>query len=101
MPAPTPRSTRAAGVSAGASSSQAAAISASSDAATPGALGGLVGSPQALATGTALASQAEQRLAHLRLDLKGKEDSHSVKLGAYEQNIGLTNPPKPKRDATP
>jgi tetratricopeptide (TPR) repeat protein len=47
--------------------------------------------------GTALASQAEQRLAHLRLDLKGKEDSHSVKLGAYDQNIGLKSPPKSPR----
>jgi len=39
--------------------------------------------------GTAIAALAEQRLAHLKLDLKGKEKSHGVKLGTYEQNIGL------------
>jgi len=39
--------------------------------------------------GTALAAMAQQRLDHLKLDLKGKDQSHVVKLGSYEQNIGL------------
>ena len=39
--------------------------------------------------GTALAAMAQQRLDHLKLDLKGKDQSHIVKLGSYEQNIGL------------
>ena len=44
--------------------------------------------------GTALAAMAEQRLSHLKLDLKGKEEGHVVKLGSYEQNIGLRKPAK-------
>jgi tetratricopeptide (TPR) repeat protein len=39
--------------------------------------------------GTALAAMAEQRLARLRLDLKGKEQGHVIKLGTYQQDIGL------------
>ena len=46
--------------------------------------------------GTALASMAEQRLAHLKLDLKGKETGHVLKLGSYEQNIGLKKTPPKK-----
>jgi len=44
--------------------------------------------------GTAIASMAAQRLAHLKLDLKGKEKSQVVKLGTYEKNIGLKKPPQ-------
>jgi len=44
--------------------------------------------------GSALAAMAEQRLSHLKLDLKGKEQGHVVKLGSYEQNLGLKKPAK-------
>jgi tetratricopeptide (TPR) repeat protein len=37
----------------------------------------------------AFAETARQRLAHLRLELKGQEQSQTVKLGSYEQNLGL------------
>lgn len=37
----------------------------------------------------AAAENARQRLAHLRLELKGQDAPHSIKLGTYEQNIGL------------
>ncbi len=40
--------------------------------------------PKAAAAGTAL-----NRLAHLKLELRGKKQSQAVKLGSYEQNIGL------------
>ncbi len=36
------------------------------------------------------AELARHRLALLKLELKGKEKSQAVKLGSYEQNIGLT-----------
>jgi tetratricopeptide (TPR) repeat protein len=36
------------------------------------------------------AEMARHRLALLKLELKGKEKSQAVKLGSYEQNIGLT-----------
>ena len=45
-------------------------------------------------SGSALASQAEQRLAHLKLDLKGKEKGRVVQMGSYDQNIGLRKPPR-------
>ena len=32
---------------------------------------------------------ARNRLDHLRLELKGKEKGQTVRLGSYEQNIGL------------
>jgi outer membrane protein assembly factor BamD (BamD/ComL family) len=35
------------------------------------------------------AENARQRIAHLRLELKGRENKEAVKLGEYEQNIGL------------
>jgi outer membrane protein assembly factor BamD (BamD/ComL family) len=35
------------------------------------------------------AENARQRIAHLRLELKGRESKEAVKLGEYEQNIGL------------
>ncbi|MFO1486990.1 MAG: tetratricopeptide repeat protein [Verrucomicrobiota bacterium] len=38
---------------------------------------------------TGPAGQAATRLAHLRLELKGKEKSQAVKLGSYEEDIGL------------
>ena len=39
--------------------------------------------------GVAAGQLAQQRLELLRLELKGKEQSHSVKLGAYEKDLGL------------
>jgi hypothetical protein len=39
--------------------------------------------------GLAPAELAQQRIEHLKLELKGKERGHVVKLGTYEQNIGL------------
>lgn len=39
--------------------------------------------------GLAPARLAQQRLDLLRLELKGKEQGHSVKLGAYEKDLGL------------
>jgi len=39
--------------------------------------------------GHILAENARHRLDHLRLQLKAKEKSQAVKLGSYEQNIGL------------
>lgn len=39
--------------------------------------------------GVAAAQMAQQRLAHLRLELKGKEKSQAVKLGSYEKDLGL------------
>jgi hypothetical protein len=41
------------------------------------------------APGSAAADQARSRLARLRLEFKGKAASQAVKLGSYEQNIGL------------
>jgi len=40
-------------------------------------------------TGFAPAELAQHRIEHLRLELKGKESVQAVKLGTYEQNIGL------------
>jgi len=37
----------------------------------------------------AAANTAASRIAHLKLELKGKEKSQDVKLGSYEQDIGL------------
>jgi hypothetical protein len=38
---------------------------------------------------TAAAAMAQNRLDHLRRELKGQKETPSVKLGIYEQNIGL------------
>jgi outer membrane protein assembly factor BamD (BamD/ComL family) len=38
---------------------------------------------------TALADQAVTRLEYLRLEAKGREKTHELKLGAYEKNLGL------------
>ncbi len=55
--------------------------------------------------GTAAAVQAQQRQAHLKLELKGQEQADpTVKLGTYEQNIGLKKgwlPPKPDAESPP
>jgi len=42
----------------------------------------------------AAAQLAQQRIELLRLELKGKEKSQVVKLGSYEKDIGLKNPPR-------
>jgi hypothetical protein len=42
-----------------------------------------------LDTGLASASNAQSRIALLKLELKAKQKSQTVKLGSYEQNIGL------------
>ncbi len=45
---------------------------------------------------TALASEAETRLAHLKLELKAHQETPGVRLGTYEQNLGLKHgPPRP------
>jgi tetratricopeptide (TPR) repeat protein len=41
----------------------------------------------------AAARLAQQRLELLRLELKGKEKGHVVKLGTYEKDLGLRRPP--------
>ena len=38
---------------------------------------------------TAAAGLAASRIAHLRLELRGKEKSQAVKLGSYEEDVGL------------
>jgi len=38
---------------------------------------------------SAIAAMAQQRLSHLKLDLKGTTEAQVIKLGQYEQNIGL------------
>jgi len=38
---------------------------------------------------SAPANTASSRIAHLKLELKGKEKSQEVKLGSYEQDVGL------------
>jgi len=45
--------------------------------------------------GLAAAQLAQQRLAHLQLELKGKEKARVVKLGSYEKDIGLKHRPPP------
>ena len=42
----------------------------------------------------AAARLAQQRIEHLRLELKGKEKSQAVKLGSYEKDLGLKGPRK-------
>jgi hypothetical protein len=44
---------------------------------------------------SALAERARARLAHLKLELKGQQETSGVKLGVYEQRLGL------KRGAPP
>lgn len=47
---------------------------------------------------SAVAGVAESRITHLRLELKGQQKTQSVKMGTYEQDIGLKmnkNEPKP------
>jgi tetratricopeptide (TPR) repeat protein len=55
--------------------------------------------------GSATAVQAQQRMAHLKLELKGQQPADpAVKLGTYEQNIGLKKdwlPPKPDAASQP
>jgi len=46
---------------------------------------------------TALASLAQNRLGRLRLEMKGRAETTDVKLGRYEQNMGLKHGPPPKR----
>jgi TolA-binding protein len=46
--------------------------------------------------GLAPAELAQQRIEHLKLELKGKEAGHVVKLGTYEQNIGLKGRGSPR-----
>src|SRR5262249_25739141 len=38
---------------------------------------------------TAIGTLAQQRLSHLKLDLKGTKQANLIKLGQYEKNIGL------------
>jgi outer membrane protein assembly factor BamD (BamD/ComL family) len=38
---------------------------------------------------TAAADTAVNRIAYLKLELRGKQQSQAIKLGSYEQNIGL------------
>ena len=47
--------------------------------------------------GTAVAEMARTRLGHLKLELKAQKETPDVKLGVYEQNIGLKSrlPPQP------
>jgi tetratricopeptide (TPR) repeat protein len=45
----------------------------------------------------AAAEMARNRLARLKLEIKGKQPSQAVKLGTYEQNIGLSRPRKTAR----
>jgi len=40
-------------------------------------------------TGSALADRAQARLAHLKLELKGQQETPDVKMGVYEQRLGL------------
>jgi tetratricopeptide (TPR) repeat protein len=47
----------------------------------------------------ACASNAQQRLAHLKLELKGAEKVADVKMGSYEQNIGLKGRDVSRRDS--
>jgi outer membrane protein assembly factor BamD (BamD/ComL family) len=47
--------------------------------------------------GLAPAELAQQRIEHLRLELKGKEKGSVVKLGTYEQNIGLKGRKSPAK----
>jgi hypothetical protein len=42
---------------------------------------------------SAAAENARNRMAHLELELRAKKKSQVVKLGSYEQNIGLRNRP--------
>lgn len=41
---------------------------------------------------SAVADVAASRITHLRLELKGQQQSQSVKMGTYEQDIGLRTP---------
>ena len=40
-------------------------------------------------SGSALADRAQARLAHLKLELKGQQETPDVKMGVYEQRLGL------------
>jgi tetratricopeptide (TPR) repeat protein len=46
--------------------------------------------------GSAGAESARNRMAHLRLELRAKQQSQVVKLGSYEENIGLKGGPPRK-----
>jgi tetratricopeptide (TPR) repeat protein len=43
---------------------------------------------------SAAAESAKNRIAHLQLELRSQKKSQAVKLGSYEQNIGLKGPPR-------
>jgi hypothetical protein len=43
--------------------------------------------------GEAAAQRAQRRLDHLKLELKGNQQRDSLKLGDYEQRLGLKSPP--------
>ena len=43
--------------------------------------------------GSAAAENAKHRMAHLQLELRSGKSSQVVKLGSYEQNIGLKGRP--------
>jgi tetratricopeptide (TPR) repeat protein len=49
--------------------------------------------------GTAAAENALSRMAHLRLELRTRQVNQSIKLGSYEQNLGLKGEYGPKRPA--
>jgi len=43
---------------------------------------------------SAAAESARNRIAHLQLELRSQKKSQPVKLGSYEQNIGMKGPPR-------
>jgi outer membrane protein assembly factor BamD (BamD/ComL family) len=49
----------------------------------------------------AAAQRAQQRQAHLKLELRKSEATHSLKLGTYEQDLGLKHPPPWQGGAQP
>lgn len=53
-----------------------------------------------LYSGSAFAASASNRIAHLKLELRPKQQSQVVKLGSYEENIGLKGGPFPKGPPT-
>ena len=47
-------------------------------------------------SGSAVAEMARSRLGRLKLELKGKQETPGVKLGVYEQSIGLKRGSPPR-----
>lgn len=45
--------------------------------------------------GLAAAEVAQRRIEHLRLELKGREQGRTVKMGTYERDLGLKKGPRP------